>query len=327
MAYSHFIGVDISKSHLDFAHLCSQQPSFAIEPCSNTQNAIIKALQPLLGSLSKVLVCAEFTGMYSYNLMLACQNLNIDLWLENPAQIKHSTGIQRGKNDPLDARRIAEYAQRFTDRVRLVGVEQKSMEHLRCLISERRLLVADRAKYKAQLGDQQGHMPQELFEQKALRLRRLIASFDEPIAQIEQQIQTCITASSELDTHYKLLQSVPGVGPRLALHMLLATGAFSKITDPRKLCCHAGIAPFAYHSGINTSSRARVSHKADKQLKSLLHLAALSVVARPGELQTYYRRKVEQGKPKMSALNAVRSKLVHRMFSVVKRQQPYSLTY
>lgn len=265
--------------------------------------------------------------MYCYNLLLACQRLGIDLWLEHPAQIKYSNGMQRGKNDPLDAQRIATYAQRFCDRARLVSTEQDGVEHLRYLISERRLLVADCAKYKAQLSDQRGHMPEAIFEQKALRLAALIASFDAQIAKIERQIEDLIGQTPVLHEHYTLMQTIPGVGPRLAEYMLVATGGFRTICSPRKLCCHAGIAPFTYHSGKNIHSRARVSHRADKQLKTLLHLAALSVIARPGELQTYYKRKVEEGKPKMSVINAVRSKLVHRIFSVVNRQQPYVLDY
>lgn len=41
------------------------------------------------------------------------------------------------------------------------------------------------------------------------------------------------------------------------------------------------------------------------------------------KLLTYYQRKVEQGKNKMSVLNAVRNKLVHRIMAVIKRKQPF----
>lgn len=326
MKYSHIIGVDISKAHLDIA-LMNAQNDVQLARCPNLEAEIVTLLKELSLCPQHTLICAEYTGMYSYNLLQAADALGIDLWLEHPAQIKASTGIQRGKNDPLDAQRIAEYARRFRDRVRLVGESNPVLEQMRLLISERRLMVSNRATYKAQLSDQGLHMSKELFAQKAQRLLALIAVFDQQIAQVEQHIEQLIIQDPVLEQQYQLLQTVPGVGPRLAVYMLVSTYGFTRITNARKLCCHAGVAPFVYHSGINTHTRARISHRADKQLKRLLHLAALSVVARPGELRTYYQRKVEEGKPKMSVINAVRSKLVHRMFSVIKRQEPYALNY
>jgi len=58
-------------------------------------------------------------------------------------------------------------------------------------------------------------------------------------------------------------------------------------------------------------------------MKSLLHLAAMSAIRLNNELRTYYRRKVGEGKNKMSVLNAVRNKIVHRIFAVVKNQTMY----
>ncbi|WP_229310869.1 hypothetical protein [Larkinella arboricola] len=62
-----------------------------------------------------------------------------------------------------------------------------------------------------------------------------------------------------------------------------------------------------------------MSHQARKRLKALFHLAAMAVIRSKGELQTYYQRKVNEGKNKMLVLNAVRNKLVHRVFAVVRR--------
>ena len=68
----------------------------------------------------------------------------------------------------------------------------------------------------------------------------------------------------------ELLQSVEGVGPVVALNMVVSTGGFTRFDDPRKFNCHAGIAPFSYSSGTSLRSRARVSHRADKTLNTRL---------------------------------------------------------
>ncbi|MCY1722635.1 transposase [Prolixibacteraceae bacterium Z1-6] len=72
----------------------------------------------------------------------------MDLWIENPVQIKFRSGMQRGKSDKLDARKIAIYAQRFEDQARLFSMPEEAIQGLKQLVSERDMLVCDRAKYK-----------------------------------------------------------------------------------------------------------------------------------------------------------------------------------
>lgn len=62
---------------------------------------------------------------------------------------------------------------------------------------------------------------------------------------------------------------------------------------------------------------------ADKKIKSVLHLGAMSAIRLDNDLRTYYLRKVEEGKNKMSVLNAIRNKIIHRVFAVIKNQIPY----
>ena len=62
-------------------------------------------------------------------------------------------------------------------------------------------------------------------------------------------------------------------------------------------------------------------------MKTLLHLAAMGAIRSKGKLQDYYQRKVKEGKNKMSVLNAVRNKLVLRVFAVVAKNQKYDKNY
>lgn len=122
----------------------------------------------------------------------------------------------------------------------------------------------------------------------------------------------------------ELLMSIDGVGRVVATNMIIATEAFTRFDDPRKFNCYAGVAPFSYSSGSSLHSKARVSHRADKVMKRLLHLAAVAVTHRiGGELKKYYERKVAEGKNKMSVINALRAKIVARMFAVIKRNEKY----
>jgi transposase len=326
------IGIDVSKEKLDF---CLHGDEKIIEEfiVENTTSAIKSSLKRVLKEhgleTSDLLLCAEYTGQYTCPLGCACEELQVDLWLENPAQIKLSSGVHRGKNDRLDARKIAAYAVRFQDKMRLYSLPEKNIASLKQLISERDMYVSDKAKYQGQLTDQKQFMSREDYAAKRKRLKNLIKDLEESVAAIEKEIERLIKSDQTLSRQHELLLSVDGVGEQIAVKMIVETNAFRDFDNGRQFCCHAGVAPFRYDSGSSVRSRSKVSHRADKSIKSLLHMGALVVATRKknGELHEYYMRKVAEGKNKMLVLNAVRSKLILRMFAVIKFDRHYEQNY
>jgi transposase len=317
------IGIDVSKEKLDF---CVQSTGGIMKELivANTTSSIKSGLNSVLKELkidmSEMLLCAEHTGHYNYPLCRVCDDLKADLWLENPAQIKYSSGLQRGKNDKLDARKIAAYTSRFQDRARLFALPEKRMASLKLLVSERDMYMADKVKYRGQVTDDKRFMSKEDYAAKCKRLKRQIGDLEAAIAEIERAIETLVNEDETLKRQRELLLSVDGVGKQTAIKMIVTTNAFRDFKNGRQFCCHAGVAPFSYNSGSSIRSKSRVSNRADKSIKTLLHMAALSVATRQksGDLHEYYTRKVAEGKNKMLVLNAVRAKLVLRMFAVIK---------
>jgi len=321
------IGVDVSKEKLDF---CLLENGKILKEwiIANVTETITESLSSLKIDLQQILVCAEYTGQYTYPLCCACQGTGVDLWLENPAQIKFRSGVQRGKNDRGDARRIAAYALRFQDEARLFSLPEKNIASIKILISERDMYVCDKGKFQGQLTDQKRFMSEKDYEQKAQRLQKLIIELDAAIEEIEKQIEQLIKSDETLSRQRNILCSVDGIGKQTALKMIVSTNAFERFKDPRKFCCYAGVAPFKYTSGSSLHSKSKVSKRADKSIKSLLHMAALSVIAHQrGELYDYFLRKVAEGKNKMTVLNAVRAKLIYRMFAVIRNNKIYEKNY
>jgi transposase len=107
--------------------------------------------------------------------------------------------------------------------------------------------------------------------------------------------------------------------------LLVYTHGFNRLNNSRKLACYSGVAPFAYESGTSIRGKTGVSKFANNDLKQVLHMAAISSVQHNSELHLYYQRKVQEGKNKMSVINAVRNKLLHRIVAVVNRGTPYEL--
>lgn len=325
----YFIGVDISKEKLD---ICVMKDDKTVEEAivRNTMKDVvsyIKSLKKKGIDLGEVLLCAEYTGQYGYPLCCACEESGADIWMEDPMQIKQSSGVKRGKDDKADAKKIAQYAARFQDRCRLYSIPEKNITTLRQLMSERDIYVTDRAKYTAQITDQERFMPKDDYKRKSKRMNELIDKLDDAIRDIDEAIDDLFKSDGTMMEQKEILKSIEGVGERTALKMIVTTRCFTQFSDSRQFCCYAGIAPFEYMSGSSVRSRRRVSQRADKSVKSLLHMAALQAT-KPGHfLHDYYIRKVGEGKNKMSILNAIRAKLVHTMFSLIRRNMKFDKNY
>jgi len=330
MKYNSFIGVDISKLWVDISLITIEGEVVDLK-CENTVPTLKKVFTKLFDSndllRENVLICAEYTGHYTNPLKVFCLQNDYNLWLESGAEIKLRSGVVRSKNDKVDALRIAEYAKRYIDKVKLQTIDDESLEELCFMSSERDMYIKERAKYKAQLKDLPGYINPKLFIARKKRFKKQIRSLSKVISQLDGYIQQLINKSDVLIRQFKQLQSIQGVGPKVALETIIATKGFKKFDNGRKYCCHIGVAPFSYQSGSSQRSKNKVSHRANKKLKTLYHMAALSAIHTNGEFKVYFERKVKEGKNKMTVLNAVRAKIVHRMFALIRDNREYEIFY
>ncbi len=326
----YFIGVDISKQKLD---VCVRSSHTVILECqlNNSKKTLPKSLKSLMSKIKcdivDVLICCEYTGMYIYPLIQSCKVLKLDLWIEDPTQIKYSFGVQRGKNDKIDARRIAEYAFRNLDKANYFSLNDDDLNSLKLLLSERDLLLSDKTKYSTQLTDQKEYMSEKDYKDKFRRIKKLIAEFDRLLKDIDSKIEDIFQNNSKLNAQRELLCSIDGVGKRIASEMIALTYGFTKFLNHRQFSCYAGLAPFQYTSGSSVHSKRKVSQRANKKIKSLLHLSAISSIRYDGEMRTYYLRKLKEGKNAMLILNAIRGKIVARIFAIIKRNEPFVKVY
>lgn len=330
MDFFHYVGIDIAKATLDWA-VYSQQGSLLHIHTPNTMAGIKKALRQLKTlpgwDMTHVVFCMEHTGIYNAHVLEFLHKLHLPIWLESSLQIKQAGGMQRGKNDTVDAYRIAEYAYRFRDQIRLWTPPRPVIQQLAFLSAARQRLIQAHNLLAGPLAEQDSFINPCLQKQLQRSSRKsLIALKDEQKA-IEQQINQLIEADSRLKELFEWIVSVPGIGSTTATEILVVTNEMTTITDPKQMACHAGVAPFEYRSGTSIRGKTRVSHQARKRLKALFHLGAMSCIRKEGELQTYYHRKVGEGKNKMLVLNAIRNKLIHRVYAVVRRGEKYNKTY
>lgn len=327
-----YVGIDISKEKCNLCYRRGLEP-VREEACLNEVKVLKKAFRStlkILGAvMDEVLVCAEYTGRYIYPLTVACQELNLFLWLDDPTRIKNSMGLTRGKNDAIDAARIAEYAFRYSDKAVRYSIPDAALVSMKNLLSDREFLLTDRKRYQAQLSDQKMYMDPRDFKQKSTRWKKVIKSIEEQIEAIDAEIDSIISADPVLSRQKELLVSIDGIGDRIAINMIAITGGFTRFQNARQFCSFAGLTPYRYDSGTSVRSKAKISKRSNQTMKALLHMSAVNVATRmkESEYKEYYERKLKEGKHIMCIMNVIRAKLVHRMFSVIRRDSEYTRQY
>lgn len=322
MDFKFIIGFDMSKAFFNssvFGRLFDHQFDNDVKG----MRLMLKKLKRLLGSdLSDCLFCLEHTGLYSQEIVRFLVKRELHVSLIAPLEIKKSLGIRRGKNDPIDARRIAEYGARFKDKIILYELPEQDIIDLKDLLSLRAKHVRTRAGYKARLNEQRRVIKKSKSNLLFKSQLRLIKQLDKEIDLVEAQIIQIISNNAKLKEYYDLMISIKGIGMITAISIIVKTQCFTLFTSWRKFACYCGTAPFRHQSG-NYKGKTRISKIGNQSVRSLLTLAARSASLHDPELKAYKERRILEGVDKKKITNMIRNKLLARIFSVIKRKSPY----
>jgi transposase len=325
MQFKNFIGIDVSKLTLDISVVIEGKQAH-IQQIGNDEKSIAKFFKTFQNSNDKEssIVCMEYTGVYNYKIINHLSKVGIHCWIEAGIQIKFSQGFTRGKTDKLDAQRIAMYAFTHQHNVKIYKSPRAKLKSLSALVSLRLRIVKTISNLTKPVGELKNYGDKETY--KALKKINdpIIKQLQKQLETVDREIKRIISEDTEFNRIFKIITSVPGVGMITAVNIIISTNEFISINDAKKFACYSGVVPFEHSSGSSVRSRNRVSHKANKSIKSLLHMAALANLnSKNSDLKEYYKRKVEEGKNKMSVINAMRNKLVLRIFSCVNNNRLY----
>ena len=322
-----FIGVDVSKNKFDVCVIEAEKYEVLYRAFyENTRKGIEQMRRQLLKlkpDESSWLFCIEHTGVYTMPLCYSLTEYKLDYALVSGLQIHRSLGLKRGKSDKADARDIARYACLHEPELQLYQLPEKHLVKLRLLLSHRERLLKAKKMFASAEEECSEFMDKSVSKEVLKDSRLIMKQFDKRIALINRQIQLVIDSDEKLKTTYQLATSIPGVGQQITCYLIVYTRCFSSCENARQLACYAGVAPFEYSSGTSIRGRTKVSQLANKKLKSLLNMGALTAKKMDPEMALYYERKTKEGKNGMLVMNAIRNKLVARIFATVKRGTPY----
>ena len=324
--YSFFVGIDVSKETLDVAYYAMSKPRYAGQ-FSNQ----IAGFRNMIRELKKVtsavpedwFICFENTGTYSKTLLNWLFSQGIACREENALTIHKSKGLQRGKDDKIDARVICQYLYLHREKLAPTKPTNPAIYQLKKLLSRRNLLVRKKSALQVSLKEQRKEYDPDIYRFLVKQNNQLLDMIQQQIKQVEQLINKLIKKDPKLEDQYNLIQSVKGIGPIIAAYLLAYTENFARFKNARKFACYCGIAPFPNSSGKTLKGKNKVSHMANKQIKALLTNGANAAVRWDNEMNLYYHKKIGEGKEYGTVINAIKNKIVARAFAVVSRRTPY----
>ena len=328
--YLFHVGIDISKLKLDVVLVDKKETDlkkhFVVTNNTKGLKRMVSFLKKQGIDFKQTLFCFENTGMYTFPLSCFCYDNNYDYWVVPALEIKRSLGILRVKSDKNDAKDIASYSIRFRDKLKLSSIPEKEIQKLKLLYSEREKLKKSILIFKS-TKENEDFTPTDIYKTVKTQNNRTVKFLEASLKAIESKMRDIIKRAPKLKRQFELIKSIKGVGEKTAIYFIIATKGFNAFSSARKLACYAGVAPFEYSSGSSIRGRTKVNHMADKTMKALLQMCAMSAVRHDAQLKDYYLRKQDEGKNNMLVLNNVRCKIIGRIFAVIKRDSPFIDTY
>ena len=265
----------------------------------------------------------EATGYYHYQLAYYLLENGIKVSVENPLSVKRfiQMRLSKIKTDKSDSKLICEYAQQ----VDLKLWEGNSKNEIECLQITRTLsvytkqstMLKNKLHGEAVLGN----------PSKAVvsSLKRSLKQLDKEIKNLEAKLLVLVK-----EAHRGLLtrlKTIPGIGPKTAIMLVVLTGGFERFTSASELCSYAGLTPVIRQSGSSVKGRPRISKIGNQKLRNLLFMCSFNACKYNKACRDLYERIVAKGKSKKLALIAVCNKLLKQAFAIAKSGLIYDDTY
>lgn len=304
-----FVGIDVSKDHLDIAAL-PEDRRWRVSNDDAGVSALVTALVPL----APACVVVEATGGYETAMVTTLALAGVPVAVVNPRQVRDfAKGLQRlAKTDALDAWVLARFGEVTRPAPR--PLDDAATLDLSALVHRRRQLVEMLVAEKNRRSVARPAVRRRL-EVHITWLAREVATADAEIA-------SRIRQSPVWREREQLLRSVPGVGPGTASLLLTGLPQLGH-ASPRQLAALVGVAPFNADSGRWRGQRRIWGGRGD--IRAGLYMAALAAIRCNPVLKAFYQRLRTTGKPPKVALVAVMHKLLTILNAIVRRGQPWAL--
>jgi transposase len=304
-----YVGIDVSKQHLDVA----LRPSADTHRFPHTE-AGLTALIALLQPRQPTLVVLEATGGYEVDVAAALALAAIQVAIVNPRQVRdfaRATG-QLAKTDGLDAGVLAHFAEAVHPEPR--PLPDAAQQGLTALVTRRRQLVE-------MLVAERNRLPLAPAGRIRRDLQTHIHFLEQRLTDANDDLQQLIRASPLWRAAEQLLRSVPGIGPATSAMLLADLPELGRLSH-RAIAALVGVAPLNCDSGRRIGTRTIWGGRAT--VRGALYMATLVATRHNPVIAAFYRRLRTAGKPPKVALIAAMRKLLTILNAILRSQQPWT---
>ncbi|CDF79067.1 transposase, IS116/IS110/IS902 family [Formosa agariphila KMM 3901] len=265
----------------------------------------------------------EATGYYHYQLAYYLLELGIKVSVENPLAVKRfiQMKLSKIKTDKSDSKLVCEYAKQ----VDLKPWEGQSKHQTECLQMTRLLTVYTK---------QSTMLKNKIHGEAVLGnpSKAVVSSIKRSLKHVLKEIKTLEDKLMVLvkEVHQDVLtrlKSIPGIGNKTALMLVVLTDGFERFTSGSELCSYAGLTPVVRKSGSSVNGRSRISKIGNQKLRNLLFMCSFNACKYNKACRDIYERIVAKGKSKKLALIAVCNKLLKQAFAIAKSGLIYDDSY
>jgi transposase len=306
-----YVGVDISKQTFDAFNdeLGSRQFS--------NDSAGFKLFKKWMGPSVRVVM--EASGPYYLRLAHDLYSADIPVSVINPLVIRRfcQMNLQRAKTDKKDAASIAQFAQLTNP-----SSWSPAPEYLRQLLQMQSVMEQLSRQQTSTLNAMEALKQHPLIEKKAQNALSKVAQMQkEQIAQLEKEIMEL--TKQHYQTEFTSLTSIPGIGKKTAMLLILATDGFTRFNNIKQLVAYTGIAPRIFQSGKTINKKPKISKLGMADLRRSLYMCSLRAIEQNEACKNLYQRLRQKGKAAKVALIAVCHKLLRQAFALVKNKTEY----
>jgi transposase len=303
-----YVGIDVAKATLEIAVL----PSGETWTVTNDDAGVQELLTQLL-TRAPTLVVLEATGGFERATVAALAKAGLPVVVANPRQVRDfAKALGRlAKTDTLDARILAEYAQRVRPEPRPLPDETAQL--LDSLLTRRRQLIDMLTAEKNRLGFARAAVKRDLLQH--------IRWLEKRLGDIDHDLHDVLRTSPVYQAKSTLLQSAPGVGPMTALTLIAARPELGQLSR-REVAALVGVAPLNRDSGTSRGKRMIWGGRAP--VRAALYMAAFAGVRWNPVLRQFYTRLRAAGKPFKVAMTACMRKLLTILNTMMRHQQPWN---
>ena len=303
-----FIGVDVSKEHLDVA-LWPVQESWQVNNDPDGINQLVEKV----GQYKPEIIIMEATGGYEIASATALGIAGLPVAVVNPRQVRDfakSLG-KRAKTDMIDAVVLARFGDAVRPPPRMLADEQSVQ--LKALMTRRRQLIEMITAEK----NRAVHGHPTILPSLKEHIHRLEHELDE----LDKDLRDRLSSSPVWRENDDLLQSVPGVGPVTSFTLLAELPELGQL-NRKEIAALVGVAPFNHDSGYMQGKRTIWGGRAN--VRSALYMATLTATRYNAVIKKHYEHLRKMGKTAKVALVACMRKLLTILNAIVKSKRVWN---